>query len=510
MKTKKFFFVPVVILVCAFLLGCGDFSNEQEQEQRPDKNGLTRDDELALFWAEQDFIKSQDELVQDVQNFLSSKKDTKYTQLVITDTQPFSKKYEPGFITEAGPQKSSDVQFYLFILKSPEKSEEPGGYAWACNDMRIGNILTVAEKGDYNDKENQFLNVFKANIDDYIRATIAGYNAVTKEAVVAAQEKALLIQKNLSRAVFGDNGDGLIPAEEMTQSELAWEKNLITTTWGQCGDPYNGAVKGAMNIPNYGGVIPWPKGERITVYRVGYDVTALAQLVAFWERADRGKTHKPDSPMKSQCGRGNVLNDVYGYTDVYGEYRDFSAMNYEWAQMKFMPNALDLVYDFPDNRPADHRAEVATLFLQVGCRMGKVFTEKGGELTPIEYVCSALDSMGYSGYSIQDCNNDSPLESSICQSIKEGKPVYGCVSGADGVYAAWLIDNYEIKTTSSGHTSVYLHCNLGNDFGQGEGNDWYFGAPLLYMSYVPYYNNTLKQITGAYNLGYITGIEWRE
>jgi len=347
--------------------------------------------------------------------------------------------------------------------------------------MRIGNILAVVEKGDYNDKENRFLNVFKANLDDHIRATIAEYNAVTKEAVVAAQEKARMIQENASRAVFYDfyNWGAATPVNQVIDVDNGLPQELIRTTWGQDISPYTDAIKAVMNPP--------PN----TNYKVGHDVTAVTQLVAHWKRVNENKIHKPDSPMRSQYGRGNIRNDVYGYTDAIGQYRNFSAMNYEWTGMTSTPNAHIL-------SNMNYRAEIATLFLQMGCKMDKVFTSAGTDMTPIEYVWNALYLMGYSAYGIQQSEAfDSYF--GIYRSLYEEKPVYACASDEKGVYTAWLIDNYRIERISPRHFFISLHCNIGEN--EGDGNGFFYWAPRYEHEFLGKYQ---------YNLKYITGIEWRE
>ena len=498
---KKLLVFMGIISVLFLAVSCEGIFNKPEVKAASPGSRLTLEEQIALMHLETEYIKSADEQKALVQEWLETMpEESGYRQLVITRQEPFSQTYERGFIAKDGTPKASEIGFNVFILEDPKAPEgKQPGFAVVCEDIRIGgnSVIAVVETGDWNNPDSRFLEVYKANLADYIQTTIDTFNSVTAADIQTAQAKAA---RNAGRGSmwFYDEYDWGNPAN-LNPGSTKFPNNFINTIWGR-GAPYNSVI----NYVNPAGL------SSPAIYQTGPDLTALAQLVMFHKWTWNGipwnlgpwRNNRPDAQIKSFTSRGNVYYNVdrFWAPDNNNNLKEyiFADMEYRWPLMK-----ADVDATYISN---EAKAEVAALFFDLGCKMDKYFTDTGDSLAAIEYVWNALYQMGYSAYGIQEGSDIFWSYFGIRRSIDAQRPVYACAADSDSyyyvTYTAWLIDNYRVTGTGA----IQVRCNTGEgglngSSTPGSNDGWYNISPFN----VKGFTYSLKYLTGVYpaaKLGY--------
>ena len=186
MKNNKFslflFGLPVIIL--GILLSSCDtfFMPESKIGQAPqiyNSSSLSRKAELSLWHTAESHDTPVEALQDQVQAWLQPKTDTESrSRSAVTSVYSYSVIVENGFSSVPANRRPVDtmpersvIPFYVFQLENRE--ERTSGFAFACGDPRIGNLLALVEDGDFHDMEMPFWQIFLGCLDEYIDETIA-------------------------------------------------------------------------------------------------------------------------------------------------------------------------------------------------------------------------------------------------------------------------------------------------------------------------------------------------
>jgi len=508
MKKTRFLMIFGSFCVLTLFLGC-DFNTPPETHDNSYSTDLERKDVLALKHLQIPNI-SKDTLASYVMDFINivstaseaeagrSVHAASATPVVITKTTEIIHTVETGFAETTADKRSAgsiigpgQIPFYVFTLENQETGRT--GFALGCGDNRIGNILAVAEEGNYDD-ENPFFSVFYSCLDDYIEDTIAIYNSVTEadieNALSKINENARATAPNLPVTEVGKI-TGLIPVVD--------KKILDTVRWNQ-GDPYNKIInKERTLLQGY---------EKDYRYVTGCTPTAIAIIMAYHgnKRAIAGMS----SPY--------IHSKAPGYENI----------KYDWSDMNINKNNNSipiLMYEIglPNN--------VNSIY-SIGYENKYYDPLKKGPASTSSYntkVRIAYRNMGY-----RDPGEFKRYETSgIKASIDKEEPVQ--VSGNSRIKYyilgipiyetghSWVIDGYAKMTTTvkdkySGkeiedYPLDYVHCNVGwgeswiyNSKDDIRPNGWYISG-IFNTNDIPEATRSVGQDGYfQYNIQMLTGI----
>ena len=488
---------------------------------------ITERERLAVLKARDNHILNEAVLKDVVTGFLNPEQPGRSLspgeKTTITGTARLSVIGEKRFSTGFGARSAADgesteaVEVYVFDTEKPD-NENPG-YVLACNDIRIGAILGVAEEGSLNNEETAwFTEIVYAGIENYIDHIIEEYESITEEEVsqAVAQSAARAVTTIINGVVNGDpeteTGSGTIETSNGTSyiSTYGHYNHLSDTTiryiYYVSWDWYDGyyatiPVAWSQRTP-YNYIVDQVRhnGTFQNTYVTGCWPTAIAQLMAFHQK-----------PATYTFVQTNPNRPVYNCTDPV----------YHWTNMVSTPIQL--------YHTSSGAMDIAKLMYEIGERLPATYTEAtstdsattGAYYTDVKPV---LQAMGYTvnGNFINYAGNFSVLKSSIIA----GRPVLIRGTGDGG--HAWLIDGvqrmayneymydvdgnewwYGSPGDEPGHGNPYtdwVHCNLGWGTSYGT-NAWYVsgifdarpGYQALARSGIPYYYDTnLKILPNVY------------
>ncbi len=326
----------------------------------------------------------------------------------------FKEKFGLNKNAQLPSEDSPEIPFYEFTLENPETGDT--GFALTCGDVRVGNIIAIAETGHL-EEIPEFQNLFYSKLSEYVAETVDIYNGVTDEEV--KDIKTSIAQDGGSQALTRDGTVGLEFANWIYNSGDAVDLSY-RTWWGQ-GWPYNTVVNEEIG-----------DGES---YPVGCVATAIAQIMAYHEWP--------------------TWSNLEGYEEV----------EYVWSEMKSERKASNLPYDMVDARNA-----IATLMREIGVNVNMNYTILGSGAAPAYYI-PCFNAMGY----IAPNESEEYNYASIQVSIQQDSPVmiwgwYYNVNKEKNVGHAWVVDGYANMSCNmkvNGYvvpvlvTADYVHCNLG-------------------------------------------------
>lgn len=431
------------------------------------KQEMTQADYLAISHLATDHQSTEEELMAQVQSFITSSNSSSSRSATSMPEITLAKKIDcdstENFTADGSDRSAATddgVEFYQFTLTNPDTGEK--GFALTCNDDRIGNILAVVDNGDYNDDTNPFLTMFKENLDDYVDQTISYYNSITDEEVSSALAKYDLSREEAGRWTIAGS-DGYVYEASGNIS------HLLKTQWDQ-GAPYNSVVNTAVDgDPDYDG------------YVTGCGPTAMAQIMAYHQYT--GYIASPYSAAPKNSCR------LDGYTDIV----------YDWARMTASPKASSL--------PSDIQHEIATLMYELGNLTNSTYmlgsgasgsntssNEGPATSTTTANMNNAFVYMGYSTGGVVEYDF-----SKMTASIDAGCPLLvrgDRTTTENGTIVKrghfWVIDGYIFASRSIsahvGAASNYFHCNLG---WSGLDNGYYYcylfnGVPYVDTAHCPF------------------------
>jgi len=479
---KKLLFLLIIGLVLALFLGCDDFMPPDVHDSPPYSTDSERKDVLALKHLQIPNV-SEDTLASYVMDFIriSAASETGTGRsvqpapaVVITKTTEIIHPVETGFAETTADKRSARsvigpgrIPFYVFTLENQQTGKT--GFALTCGDNRIGNVLAVAEEGNYDD-ENPFLGIFYSQLNAYIEETIGIYNSITETDIENALGK-------INKARYTGPSVPDVPVTEVGMHgdfELVGYKNdgannndncILKTIWHQR-DPYNDIVKKKKGYDCVTGCGP----------------VAIAQVMAFHS--------KPSNPSESM-----------GYN-----------IEYNWSDM------IDGTKD----------EQVGILMYEIGRHAGSIYM-KAGTATTRGGVKKALIAMGYEdpgsfkGYNFEkvksSINDGCPV---IADGSRTGINILGItISTPEGGHY-WVIDGYRRMSVNAKfdkskapelYTTNYVHCNLG--WG-GSNNGWYYSG-VFDTENIPYSDDSdnLRSVGTddkfyQYGLGILTDIRHKQ
>jgi hypothetical protein len=490
-KKRRFGGVLAVVSAAGMLVvGCNNI-HDIDLTEKEGSIALSRQDILALQHLEENHEVSEDELQNRLVEFLkgeSLSRNAGWMESAIVGSKKYIARVEKGFSSKTSnlrsaddPEEPSDIPFYVFDLQNGQKGTE--GYAIACGDSRIGDIIAVVDDGVLESEPTPFDVIFYTNMEHYIDKTIEDYNSVTDEDIQAALAK-LLDEADVEityGASIGSNRAAdrtvvnyyynIIPQSQSYIRSSLEEPLTAKTLWDQDDEPYNSVIKAyyGYNYNVLAGCVP----------------VAMAQIMAYHEW-----------PGSFQSNLTKSFKDPYTKATRYPR-----AIPYNWPAMKTKKDAADLA-------TAEAKTQVGALLLDAGAAVKVNYSTS--KAYP-EDVPAAFKSLKYnvpSGLQSYDFN-------AVKASIDNKKPIFiGGYSGYELIYIykyflwfkwydrtetqyigghAWVIDDYRIKQQLSASIilefsdrtkeerplrNIYLlseelvHCNLG--YGSGSNlTGWY-------------------------------------
>jgi hypothetical protein len=475
----KGMFVTIILIFSFFFSGCSDFFKlPVDKKIILTKNSeMTRHEYLTYLKTLDNHKTNTDELYHIVENILdsssicrtvsSSKADIiAIDKLQITTKNHFLSNKKGRSVAENTIEEP--IEIYTFTVMDSIAGKD--GFVIASNDMRIGNIIAIAE-GSFENSDNPFVDDLYEYLIDYVESTIIEYNNISEIEIEQVLKKELVNQAEYARVVGTDpdyfNSEWSVYD---TWSDFKVQKEpLLSTKWGQ-GRPYNGFINARINDSDY---------------LVGCTATALAQIIAYHEGIIN------NAPYKAH----NFTSETFW--DYIGEWYGI----YDWTLLK-----TATIYN------SYFMGQIAALMWQVGSNVRTDFyKEKGNSITPIfdpdQPLYNGLKNMGYTidGYTI---TNKGMFEATgiisetnssfsliyykdigyVKNAIELNRPilVYGARMDKKTAHN-WVIDGYGtistykeyIKNKKTGQIDVLtvninnclvVHCNLGWN---GSSDGWY-------------------------------------
>jgi hypothetical protein len=444
MKKEKSAFgcVPGIVLAVGILVvGCSNI-HDIDLTEKEGSIALSRQDILALQHLEENHEVSEEELQNRLVEFLNSEslsRNAGGTESAIVGSKKYIARVEKGFSSQTSnlrsaddPDEPSDIAFYVFDLQNGQKGTE--GYAIACGDSRIGDIIAVVDDGALESEPTPFDVIFYTNMEHYIDKTIEDYNSVTDEDIQAALEKLLdEADIEITDGLSIDSSRAadktvvnyyykIIPQSERYIRSPFEEPLTAKTLWTQTDAPYNSVIRAyyGYNDKVAAGCVP----------------VAMAHIMAYHEWPDRFQSNLTGSFKDPSTNATRYPRNIA----------------YNWPAMKTTRDASGLA--------AEAKTQVGALLLDAGAAVKVNYNTS--EAYP-ENVPAAFKSLKYnvpSGLQSYDFN-------AVKASIDNKKPVFICgYTGYELIYIykhflwfswyarteteykgghAWVIDDYRIK-----------------------------------------------------------------
>jgi len=478
------------LAVIIALSSCQFFTPEKTDSITQTLGNSSEREYLAILKARDNHTVTVEELEALVSDFINPQQEGRsiapQDKTVITGVSKLSTIGEKRFsINTAGrsavnaTEEQETVEVYNFITQKPG-SDTPG-YVLASNDIRVGNLLGIAEAGSLDNEElSWFSDIVYSGVRNYIDRKIDLYNSITEEEVEQAVSRsaARIIGSTASSgsvyyAYYDNYGyNGYFRSKGFTGTIVSfyytWTGGYyapLPVEWRQR-QPYNYVVNAYKN-------------DGIN-YPAGCGPVAIAQLMAFHRK-----------PAKCTWNE-----------NVPGLNTNFNNRPYNWSSMRSGVYKTDI----KDTGAMD----VAVLLFEIGKRSGTAYAisyeinPKDGTTIGLTYetgIVAALRDMGYTTPS-----SFSPYDfSAIKISIQSNWPVL--IFGSEAVGKTghfWVIDAvrrmeyYEEYRDDNGN--VWTISNPGTGPGRDNiANDWvHCNLGWGYEDVGSYYHN--------YNAWYVSGI----
>ena len=207
MKMKKLLFITIVVFAVLLMFGCDGITSKRDISSR---SGTSDTDEMEnpLYDAFNDYeamgyfvnmadwwfrfpdnfncyTKSTEEMKQMIQVIINQNTDAggeilpEWKRLVIGDAEYFfTKKYEPGFVTEKGKPQATELVYYKFDIVDPEAKEgQLPGFAVMCSDSRAYYITFFTLYNDYGSRYEYFIGeYYPIEVEPNTRLIINAFN----------------------------------------------------------------------------------------------------------------------------------------------------------------------------------------------------------------------------------------------------------------------------------------------------------------------------------------------
>lgn len=463
MKKKKFLIFSIFCIFCILIgmaVSCSDKINIPEQSQPDVDEKLV---ELITYHINDDYKVSENEMLEDLENFLfykdrplnevsSTQKTVKnYTfNKVLTQEVSLSSKNQ----YQVGVKNSTDVEddTINFSIINVEGFDEDMGYAVMSDDKRLGTLLMYTDDSDFVEdiSGDTFLQFISASFGQYMENMKETWDDIDETDYEALKKHYGITDEQIEEARKKNENRGATKAMFGT-SYSKWSSPikkgpLLKTKWDQY--KYSGVInesKGTSGIP------------------VGCGPLAAAQIMAYYRYPKRTQLYNLAV---------SILNNSYpsakGWT---GEY------NWE-----------EILNDTPDGV-----RDASCLLYEIGRRAWTSYNYGGsGALTPL--LMNVMFEMGYetpnttltSNYSFnairESIDKDAPV---FVEGYTSGRyiglPFWKWIEWGAGSGHAFVCDGYlyqeRNKTTyvfwipiKTVEKNEYIHLNVG--WG-GDSNGWY-------------------------------------
>ncbi|MDR2734625.1 MAG: C10 family peptidase [Spirochaetota bacterium] len=498
MKNRTLYTLGVALFIMLGILSC---AYELYEETNAKPISLNQYKYLSLLKASGEYVIEEEKLRKMIAEFLNPKSEERAVaakKVTITDSKklPLAKRIVSGsparFVAAEEQDAVQNTDVYVF---STENADGIAGYVLASTDMRIGNILAIADGRTWEDEEEWLTDLVFEGIEGYIDRTINEYENISEEEIMQLllQPPATPQEANM-RATLppGDSGSGswsqdygttgLVhlwypDAPLVSSANWTWTGGYyayVPVHWRQ-GNPYNFLIcKSRMG--------DFHNDDWVT----GCGPTAAAQIMAYY-----------GCPVK--CTLNVVVPNVG---------MNFNNYVYDWAVMKTdcdkVPAGVNTISSAAE--------KLSVLMYEIGYRASASYWKKtatAGAHTSVSSanMVSAIKAMGYttgtSGFVSYNVGT-------ITESIAAGMPVLmsgetgsnGHMWVADGVrkmeYTEWYADGSGGLVWYGGWD--FVHCNTG-----WERSAWYVSGIFDFrneyqskiLSIIPqYYQYNVQMLPG--------------
>lgn len=498
---KKRVLSGIIMLALVLALAACNFIHPVTEPETSNAAESDRRDNLALMKTLDSHKIGMDELQSIVEKMLNTTQEGRSAAssgAVITGVKKLPLEEQRFASSSAGRSAAEDsfeepVAVYEFAAGSPESGNEM--FVLACDDIRIGAILAVAQ-GSLESAPEDFYGILQAGLHNYIAATISEYESITEEEVEAAIEKAANGPQEAARTVSGG---------ELLKSDFTIRKSaMLKTKWGQGENlkkvifrVYNGAYNNyVQHVYNNNSFI------------TGCVPTAIAQIIAF---------HNYIATPRSPALPSPFTNTAYGtWTGSFNlsKIRNVETINHLSSKEEIGQVGVLMYYIGHKNiGSADYQAGWTGMSLS---EARSVFQKLGYTVT--NYDTKPTTTTGTADNFTIKYNTSL---ATIKNALNDNRPIFFSGFAQDGtkkVGHSWVIDGWGDMTyytekranNSTWRISLYnilmVHCNIGWD---GETDGWYIYG--IFNTDHPFYPDSdpdsPRSVTaGNYNYSMNTGM----
>ena len=313
-----------------------------------------------------------------------------------------------------------DINFYIYDIEDEETGVK--SFAITSNDRRVGEIIAICN-GEFTDdaKENPFMRIVNAGIEDHILSTVVDWEEIQK----------------LEAERSNMTNEEIISSRKYKYSEWEWHSGRVLDTrnaWHQDA-PYKTAIAAI-------------KGN--SYYVAGCGPVAIAQIFAYKRYPER-------------CSEKQYKELVSNWTPA----KDWNGI-YDWDLLNrgsyVVSHYISSTSNLAPGEKETFNMQVAALLYDIAENFDPIYKQMG-TFTRIENVPTLLKHFGYSFDPIEDYDYDY-----IESSINYQHPVY--MKGDNGTQGhAWVVNGYANLTCKAVNkndktdvvtiTDNFLYCNPG-------------------------------------------------
>ena len=471
---KKFKFLAIIGILCICFITLFSCNVNTDNNANEESVELTRRELLTHYAITGDYKLTEDEVVESLESFLTSgpsseglvsKSGEKNYSLKKADTIIY-KFNKPSIATnilyskgDSGEETSDDVNLFVYDINN----EDGNGYAILCDDLRIGDVICIAD-GEYRfgDSDNLLAQYLEDQLNDYIETTRTIWEDLNENDVEILKNKCGITDEDIQETIQ----QNLVSKAEKTIGKWKVDqingKSILKTKWGQSSF-YNDAIEAVY------------KKKYIT----GCSAVATAQLMAF---------HKKPSIMSSPNGRTRFYRLKASWPKIpssWGGVYDWDVIYDATTVTAKEKNLFNLI-----RRISSRKYQIPALMYEVAEGINARYSDGGGTSSNLFNCVDYLRSIGYECDYVAAYNFDK-----VKMSIDRGLPVLarGQEDDDSEVGHAWVMDGYKkyyrdkklyvrssgsCKTITTKEYQNYVHCNFG-----WEGDDDGYYISEIFGSY---------------------------
>ena len=350
-RLKKTMILMIIGIILLTITGCDLLPPNpipQENVKLFTTSNLTEREKLALHKAQTNHKVSMEELQsmvnaivlkapdQEGRSARSANSVRSVKMVPLSGKNKFTSYARSGAGRSAVPTEEEPVEVYEFSIGSTDDDNEM--FVLASNDIRIGNILALAE-GSLQSTSEEFTELIYSYLQNYISMVIFEYESITEEEIVEAVEKVIQEQPENARKIYSTPNGYYYSSSRNDFTPIRGP--LLATAWGQ-GDSYFG-IAGSYSYNNYIQFL-YAKDP----YYTGCVPTAIAQIVTYYNYMDYSNSDVNKYKPKQ-------FYEIFPYLGIWNsEQYDFNLLkNYRVIKNEYTTVAGNGTMGSPYELPAD-------------------------------------------------------------------------------------------------------------------------------------------------------------